>query len=131
MERVYNFLKAAKIYYLATVDGDQPRVRPFGSAHIFEGKIYIHTGKTKDVTKQILANNKVEISTMYKNEWIRIACNLVLDERVEAQDSVLDSMPGFRSKYTTGPEGNTAVFYIENATATISSFTKEPVVIEF
>ncbi len=131
MERVCEFLKEAKTYYLATVDGDQPRVRPFGTAHIFEGKLYIQTGKTKDVAKQILANGKVEICAMNKGEWIRVAGNLVLDERVEAQESMLDDYSELRAMYTTGPEGNTAVFYFEHGVATISSFTKEPVVIEF
>ncbi len=131
MEQVCKFLKDAGTYYLATVDGDQPRVRPFGTVNIFENKLYIQTGKGKDVAKQINTNGKVEISAMVKGEWIRVAGKLVLDERVEAQESMLDSYPSLREMYTTGPEGNTAVYYFESGKATISSFTKEPVEIEF
>lgn len=131
MEKVCEFLKNAGTYYLATVDGDQPRVRPFGTAHIFENRLYIQTGKNKDVCRQILANGKVEICAMYKGEWIRVAGNLVLDDRKEAQESMLDDYPDLRKMYTTGPEGNTAVFYFEHGTATISSFTHEPEVIKF
>ncbi len=131
MKQVCEFLKNAETYYLATVDGDQPRVRPFGTIHIFEDKLYIETGKGKDVAKQILSNGKVEISAMYKGEWIRVAGTLVLDERVEAQESMLDAYPELRNMYTTGPEGNTAVFYFKDATATICSFANEPVVIKF
>ena len=71
MERVVQFLKEAETYYLATVEGDQPRVRPFGTAHIFEGKLYIQTGKVKDVSKQIHANPKVEICAFKNGEWLK------------------------------------------------------------
>ncbi len=131
MEQVCQFLKDAGTYYLATADGDQPRVRPFGTAHIFENKLYIQTGKGKAVAQQIDTNSKVEICAMHKGEWIRIAGKLVLDERVEAQESMLDAYPSLRAMYQTGPEGNTAVYYFESAKAVISSFTKEPVEISF
>ncbi len=131
MEQICQFLKDAGTYYLATVEGDQPRVRPFGTAHIFEGKLYIQTGKGKDVAAQINTNGKVEICAMHKGEWIRVAGKLVLDDRTEAQESMLDAYPSLRQMYTTGPEGNTAVYYFESGKAVISSFTKEPVVIEF
>ncbi len=107
MESVCQFLKNAGTYYLATLDGDQPRVRPFGTAHIFEGKLYIPTGKTKDVAHQLNTNGNAEISAMYKGEWIRVSGKLVLDERVEAQESMLDDYPSLRKMYTTGGEGNT------------------------
>ena len=131
MNRVYEFLKAAETYYLATVEGDQPRVRPFGTIHMFEGKLYIQTGKGKSVAKQIAANPKVELCAMKGDEWIRIAGTLVLDVRIEAQESMLSDYPSLRAMYTTGPNGNTAVYYFKDATATISSFSHEPVVIEF
>lgn len=131
IEKVCDFLKKAGTYYLATVDGDQPHVRPFGTAHLYENRLYIQTGRTKDVCRQILTNGKAEICAMYKGEWIRIAGNLVLDDRQEAQESMLDDYPDLRRMYTTGPEGNTAVFYFEHGTATISSFTHEPEVIRF
>ena len=96
MQRVVDFLKAANTYYLATVDGDQPRVRPFGTAHIFEGKLYIQTGKVKDVSKQIHANPKVEICAFHNGEWLRVAGELVEDDRVEARQSMLDAYPSLQ-----------------------------------
>ena len=131
MKQVYDFLKAVETYYLATVEGDQPRVRPFGTIHLFEGKLYIQTGKGKSVAKQIEANPKVELCAMKGDEWIRVAGTLVLDDRLEAQESMLNDYPSLRAIYTTGPNGNTAVYYFQDATATISSFSHEPVVIKF
>ena len=131
MNRVYEFLKASETYYLATVKENQPRVRPFGTIHMFEGKLYIQTGKGKSVAKQIAANPKVEICAMKGVEWIRVAGTLVLDERTEAQKRCLNDYPAHRTMYTTRPDGNTAVYYFKDATATISSFSHEPVVIKF
>ena len=130
MEKVFQFLKDAETYYLATVEGDQPRVRPFGTVHIFEGKLYIQTGRVKDVSKQIMANGKVEICAMKDGEWIRVAGRLVEDDRTEARQSMLDAYPSLQNMYAAD-DGNTQVFYLENATATISSFTHEPVIIKF
>ncbi|MBQ1448355.1 MAG: pyridoxamine 5'-phosphate oxidase family protein [Erysipelotrichaceae bacterium] len=130
MERICQFLKDAKTYYLATVEGDQPRVRPFGTAHLFEGRLYIQTGKAKDVFKQIEANPKVEICAMNGGEWIRIAGELVVDDRIEAKKSMLDAYPNLRSMYDENDD-NTAVLYFKRGVATISSFTAEPVRIEF
>ena len=130
MEKVFQFLKDAETYYLATVEGDQPRVRPFGTIHIFEGKLYIQTGKVKDVSKQIMANGKVELCAMKEGEWIRVAGTLVEDDRTEARQSMLDAYPSLQNMYAAD-DGNTQVFYLENATATISSFTHEPEVIKF
>lgn len=130
MEKVFQFLKNAETYYLATVEGDQPRVRPFGTVHIFEGKLYIQTGRVKDVSRQIMANGKVEICAMKDGEWIRVAGTLVEDDRTEARQSMLDAYPGLQNMYAAD-DGNTQVFYLENATATISSFTHKPEVIRF
>ena len=131
MKRVYDFLKAAETYYLATVEGDRPHVRPFGTVHIFEDKLYIQTGKGKKVAEQIAKNPKVELCAMKGDEWIRVAGTLVYDDRTEAQESMLDEYPSLRAMYKTGPDGNTAVYYFKDATATISSFSHEPVVIKF
>lgn len=131
MKRVYDFLNEAETYYLATVEGDQPRARPFGTVNVFEDKLYIQTGKGKAVAKQINANPKVEICAMNGDEWIRVEGTLVLDDRVEAQESMLDDYPSLRKMYTTGPDGNTAVYYFKDATATIYSFSHAPVVIKF
>lgn len=97
-------------------------MRPFGTVHLFEGKLYIQTGKGKSVAKQIEANPKVELCAMKGDEWIRVAGTLVLDDRLEAQESMLNDYPSLRAMYTTGPSGNTAVYYFKNATATISPF---------
>ncbi len=131
MKRVYEFLKTAETYYLATVEGDQPRVRPFGTVNIFENKLYIQTGKSKNVAKQISSNPKVEICAMKGDEWIRVTGTLVLDERTEAQESMLNNYPSLRAMYTTGPNGNTAVYFFRDAVATISSFSHGPEVITF
>ncbi len=130
MQEVLDFLKKAGTYYIATVDGDQPRVRPFGTAHIFEGKLYIQSGKKKDCAKQIAANPKVEICAMNGGEWIRIAATLVEDPRVEAQQSMLDAYPSLQGMYKAG-DGNCVVYYLKDATATISSFMGAPKVIKF
>ena len=130
MERVCKFLKDAGTYYLATVEGDQPRVRPFGTAHIFEGRLYIQTGKAKPVSKQLMANPKAEICAFHNGTWVRIAGELVEDDRVEARKSMLDAYPSLRKMYDEN-DGNTQVFYFKNATATCSSFTSAPETIEF
>ena len=130
MERVCKFLKDAGTYYLATVEGDQPRVRPFGTAHIFEGRLYIQTGKIKPVSRQLLANPKAEICAFHNGTWLRVAGELVEDDRVEARKSMLDAYPSLRKMYDEN-DGNTQVFYFKNATATFSSFTSAPETIEF
>ena len=116
------FLKKCGTYFLATVEGDQPRVRPFGTAELFEGRLYIQTGKVKDVYRQLLVNPKAEISGFVDGEWIRIACELVPDERLEAKQDMLDKNPMLQRMYKAD-DGNTIVFWCRNATATISSFT--------
>ena len=130
MDRVVKFLKEAETYYLATVDGDQPRVRPFGTVNVFEGKLYIQTGKVKDVSKQIHKNPKVEICAFKNGEWLRIAATLVEDDRREARVAMLDAYPSLQAMYSAD-DGNTEVFYLKNATATFSSFTKAPEVEKF
>lgn len=130
METVCEFLKKCGVYYLATVEGDQPRVRPFGTAHVFEGKLYIQTGKIKPVAAQMKANPKVEISGMTDGKWIRLTAEAVLDERLEAQESMLEAYPSLARMYKPG-DGNTEVYYLKNATAQICSFTAAPVEIKF
>jgi len=130
MERVCKFLKDAGVYYLATVEGDQPRVRPFGTAHIFEGRLYIQTGRVKPCSKQIAANPKVEISAFHNGTWIRIAGELAEDDRTEAKKSMLDAYPNLRGMYDEN-DGNTQVLYFKHAVAVFSSFTAEPETVEF
>ena len=130
MERVCNFLKDAETYYLATVEGDQPRVRPFGTAHIFEGRLYIQTGKMKPVSKQLTDNPKAEICAFHNGIWLRVAGELVEDDRVEARKSMLDAYPNLRKMYDEN-DGNTQVLYFRNATATFCSFTAAPETVSF
>lgn len=130
MEEVYEFLNACGTYYLATAEGDQPRVRPFGTVDLFEGKLYIQTGLVKPVAKQLQANPKVEITGMNKGKWIRISGEAVLDERVEAQQHMLDKYPSLQKMYKAG-DGNTAVYYLKHGVARICSFTEETKEITF
>ena len=130
MQEVYDFLKACNTYYLATVEGDQPRVRPFGTIDIFEDKLYIQTGKVKDVSKEMQANPKVEICAFDGQKWIRVAGEVVRDDRVEPKKHMLDSYPNLQALYRADDD-NTEVLYLKNVTATISSFTEEPKVIKF
>ncbi len=130
MQKVCDFLKKAETYYLATVEGDRPRVRPFGTAHIFEGKLYIQTGKAKSVSKQLAANPKVEICAFDGGAWLRLSGELAEDDRVEARKSMLDAYPNLRAMYDENDD-NTQVFYFKNATATFSSFTAPSETVHF
>lgn len=130
MKRVYDFLKEAGTYYLATAEGDQPRVRPFGTVNIFEGKLYIQTGKIKPVAQQIAANPKVELCAFKDGRWLRVAGELVEDDRIEAKKAMLDAYPELRGMYDEN-DGNTQVLYFKNATAVFSSFTAAPETITF
>ena len=130
MEKVCEFLKSAGVYYLATIDGDQPRVRPFGTAHIFEGKLYIQTGKSKPVSMQLAANPKCELCAFQDGVWLRVAAELVEDDRVEAKKSMLDEYTNLRAMYDEN-DPNTQVLYLKNAVATFSSFTAAPEVYTF
>ena len=130
MHEGYEFLKAAGVYYLATMDGDQPRVRPFGTIDLYEDRLYIQTGKSKDVANQLKQNPKIEISAMLEGRWIRLEAEAILDDNIEAQIHMLDNYPNLKAMYTPG-DGNTAVFYLKNAEAVICSFTEPPVTIHF
>ncbi len=130
MKRVCDFLNAAGMYFLATVEGDQPRVRPFGTAHIFEDKLYIQTGKVKPTSQQLAVNPKAEICAFTEGAWIRVACELIEDDRVEAKKAMLDAYPNLRGMYDEN-DGNTQVFYMKNATAAFCAFGKAPEVVEF
>jgi len=130
MKRVYDFLKSAGTYYLATVEGDSPRVRPFGTVNIFEDRLYIQTGKVKAVSKQLAANPKAEICAFSDGKWLRLSGELVEDDRFEARKSMLDAYPELRGMYDEN-DGNTQVLYFKNARATFYSFTSAPEEIRF
>ena len=130
MEKVYEFLKAAQTYYLATTEGGQPRVRPFGTVNMFEGKLYIQTGKSKSVSKQIHENPRVELCAMNGDDWLRVTGELAEDDRREARKAMLDEYPHLRKLYDED-DGNTQVLYFKDATAVFCSFTKDPEIIKF
>ena len=130
MNEVWQFLKECGVYYLATEDKGQPRVRPFGTAEIFEGKLYIQTGKKKDCYKQLLENPNAEICCFKDGKWLRIAGKLIPDDRVEAKKDMLDKNPNLRGMYNENDD-NTIVLYFEDAVATFSSFTEAPKEIRF
>lgn len=130
IEEVQEFLKSAQTYYLATLEDDQPRVRPFGTAEIFEGKLYIQTGKKKDVFKQIEKNPNVEICAFKDGKWLRVSGKLVYDNRIEAETDMLDKNPALKNMYAAG-DGNTAVLYFDGGKATFSSLTEEARSVEF
>ena len=125
MEEVLNFLRDCGTYYLATVEWDQPRVRPFGTINIFEGKLYIQTGKSKKVSKQIQANPNVEICAFKDGQWLRVAGELVNDDTREVKAAMLEKMPQLKGMYDPD-DGNMQMLYFKNASATFSSFTAAP-----
>lgn len=130
MQKVYDFLKEVGTYYLATDDEGQPRVRPFGTVNIYDGKLYIQTGKKKDVSKQLHKNPKAEICAFKDGKWLRLTCELCEDDRFEAKKSMLDAYPYLRGMYDEN-DGNTEVFCCKNATAVFSAFGSAPETVKF
>jgi len=132
MKEVHDFLRTCGVYYLPTVENDQPRVRPFGTAVIFEQKLYIQTGRKKNVARQMLTNPKVEICAYDpgKGVWLRIEAKVVADERLEAKQYVLDQYPQLKSMYKADDD-NTLVLYLKDATATFYTFSTEPRTVKF
>jgi len=130
MEEIYEFLKKCEVYYIATVDGDQPRVRPFGTVLIFEDKLYIQTGKVKNVSKQMMKNPKIEICAFSGDKWVRVEAIAVEDDRTEPKQKMLDAYPRLKSMYSADDD-NTQVLYLKDATATFYSFGGEPKVVKF
>ena len=130
MEETYEFLKKCKTFYIATEEGEQPRVRPFGVVNIYEGKLYIQTGKIKDVSKQMQINPKVEICGFTDGVWVRVAAKAIRDDRYEAKASMLDANPALKTMYSA-EDDNTEVLYLEDAKAVFYSFKDEPRVVEF
>lgn len=130
IEKVYQFLEDAQTYYLATVEGDQPRVRPFGTALLYDGRLYIQTGKVKPVSKQLAANPKFELCAFMNGKWLRVAGELINDDSRDVKVAMLDKNPSLKSMYSADDD-NTQVLYIKNAEATFSSFTEAPETIKF
>jgi len=131
MNEIFEYLKKCGTFYLATMDGDQPRVRPFGAIDVFEGKVYIQTGNVKKVFAQMKINPKIEISGMANDgSWIRVEASAIRDDRFEVRQHMLDAYPSLKSMYAAD-DGNTEVLYLKDATATIYTFTNEPKIIKF
>ena len=130
MKEVQEFLKKCGVYYLATVEDDQPRVRPFGTAEIFEDKLYIQKRKKKEVSKQIQKNPKVELCAFIDGRWLRVTGILERDDRIEAKKDMLDKNPSLKAMYSA-EDDNTEVLYFKEAEATFSSFTEPPRTIKF
>ena len=130
MQRVYDFLKKCGTYYLATVENGRPRVRPFGTIDLFEGKLYIQTGKCKPVADQLKANGRVELCAFDGEKWLRVEATALLDDNIAAQTHMLDAYPSLKAMYQPG-DGNTEVYCLRDATATFSSFTSAPEVVTF
>ena len=130
IEKVYQFLEETKNYALATVEGDQPRVRIFGTILMYEGKLYIQTGKVKDVSKQLAVNPKFEICAWSGPKWLRISGKLINDDRREVKVAMLEKNPGLKAMYDAD-DGNTQVLYMQDCTATFASFTEAPETVAF
>lgn len=130
MQEVFEFLKKAGTYYLATCEDGQPRVRPFGTVNIYNGKLYIQTGKVKAVSRQLHVNPKLELCAMLGGEWLRLEATAVEDDDREARVSMLNAYPSLQAMYSPD-DGNTEVWFLRNVTATIYSFTAEPKVYRF
>ena len=130
MQEVYEFLKAAGTYYLATCEDGQPRVRPFGTVNLFDGRLYIQTGKVKAVSRQLHANPRIEICAMHEGRWLRIEASAAVDDRREARVSMLEAYPALQAMYSPD-DGNTEGWYLRNATATFYSFGAAPRSVSF
>ena len=130
MNKIVEELLKVKVFYIATIDGDQPRVRPFGSIIEFEGEAYICSGNFKDFYKQIKANPKVELCGMYQDfDWLRVTATLEEDDRVEVQQAILDDPTGPKGLYEAG-DGKFVTFKLTNVKANKFGFTHEPIVIK-
>lgn len=130
MEEIYEFLKACGDYFLATCDDGQPRVRPFGTINIYNNRLYIQTGKSKAVSRQLHKNPKLELCAMKDGKWLRVEATAAEDDAREARVSMLDAYPELQAMYSPD-DGNTEVWYLRNVTATIYSFTEPPVTYRF
>lgn len=130
MQRVYEFLKEAKVFYFSTVEGDRPRTRPFGVVFIHDGKLYVQTGKVKQVSRQLAANPQAEICVMHGPTWLRLNGILVEDDSVEAQQAFVDQFPRLADRYAVG-DGNLQVLYFKDAVAEFNVMGKEPEIVRF
>ena len=131
VKEVLRFLEDSKVFYVSTVDGNKPRVRPFSGIHEFEGRLYMPTSNKKKVFAQMMENPNVEICCMANGKWIRIEAEIVRDERIEARKSMLDHYGTALTRMYSLDDGKFEVVYLNNAKATICSFTETPASFEF
>jgi len=123
MRQTHDFIKNAGHYFIATVDKDQPHVRPFGTIHIFEGRLYIQTGRKKKVGRQLKSNGKIELCAMKDDKWIRLSGTVAEDPRHEAKSSMLDAYPSLKKIYSPDDDNTMVLFFVPGtATATIYSY---------
>lgn len=130
VKKVYSYLMDAQTFYLATIDGDSPRVRPFGAVLLRDDRLYLVTGKKKDVSKQISANPSVEICACQGGTWLRIACRLEEDDNRNVKVEMLEKMPSLKALYDPD-DGNMQMLFMKDAKAVFSSFTEAPETVEF
>lgn len=129
MNEVVEYLKSCGTFYLATSEGGQAHVRPFGAVCDFEGKLYFVTNNQKKVYQQMKENEKVEICGMHKGTWIRVEGEVKEDLRREARAAMMDANTAALSSMYTVDDNLMTVFYFEHGVAAIYSFTSEPKVI--
>ncbi len=124
LQEIKDYLAECRVFYLATVDGDQPRVRPFGVSEIYNGRLYLMSGKSKEVFKQLVANPKFELSATKANgaEWIRVSGRLVNDDDVVMKQYLLDQNPELKQLYKA--DDNMAAMYITDGEARFFSFNE-------
>jgi uncharacterized pyridoxamine 5'-phosphate oxidase family protein len=129
---VCEFVKQCGFYFIATAEGDQPRVRPFGTLTLYENRLYIQTSKQKYVAKQLKANPKIEICAYNQSsgEWMRIAATTVADERIEAKKYILDQYPELKSMYSPDDD-KTLILYLKDVTVMLNSFAGETKTVKF
>lgn len=126
LNKISAILDKAQVFYLATVENDQPRVRPFGAYLVHDDKLYLVTGKVKEVSKQLAANPKAEVCAFDGDKWIRVAGTLINDDSREVKTLMLNKMPSLRAMYNED-DGNMQMLYFKDATVTISSFVEAPI----
>jgi uncharacterized pyridoxamine 5'-phosphate oxidase family protein len=130
MEEILRYLKECGTFFLATVEGDQPRVRPFGVVAEFDGKLYIATNNQKNVYRQMLANPRVEISAMNHGTWLRLEARAHRDDRRSARERMLEENPSLNRTYRVD-DGRFEVLCLEDATASIFGGGEGPRTVKF
>ena len=124
MQKIYKFLKDARIYYLATSDGVQPRVRPFGTINLYDGRLYILTSKKKSVSQQLHQNPKIEISAYLHPRWLRLEASVVEDNGFDARMSMLNAYPELSEVFPYDDENN-ELWFLRNVSAGIYEYGKD------